>query len=117
MRERLHWVLGQLGSKLWLSWQPKALIDVNGEMMYPHFLNHFYTKLAGIQDRRKISDEFNYQPDWIIHFSAGNILHRLQLLIGSLSNLQVTRTGIRSQMNSNYGLIRLVTLELFALDC
>ena len=39
------------------------------------------------------------------------------LLIRSLSNLQVTRTGIRSQTSSNSGLIRPITLELFALDC
>ena len=40
-------------------------------------------------------------------------LHASKFII----NLQVTRTGIRSQMSSNSGLIRAVTLELFALDC
>ena len=38
-------------------------------------------------------------------------------LIGSLSNLRVSRTDIRCQTSSNSGLIRPVTLELFALDC
>ena len=40
-------------------------------------------------------------------------------LIGSLSNLQVTRTGIKAQMSLNLGRIglRLFTLELFALEC
>ena len=37
-------------------------------------------------------------------------------LIGSLSNLQVTRTGIKTQMSSNLGWIGLFTLELFALE-
>ena len=36
-------------------------------------------------------------------------------LIGSLSNLQVMRTGIKARMISNLGRIGLFTLELFAL--
>ena len=39
------------------------------------------------------------------------------LSVRSLSNLQVTRTDIKSQTRSNSGLIRPVILELFALDC
>ena len=38
-------------------------------------------------------------------------------LMGSLSNLQVTRTGIKAQMSSNLGRIGVFTLELFALEC
>ena len=38
------------------------------------------------------------------------------LLIGFLSNLQVTRTGIKARMSSNLGRIGLFTLELFALE-
>ena len=38
-------------------------------------------------------------------------------LMGSLSNLQVTRTGIKAQMSSNLGRIGIFTLELFALEC
>ena len=34
-------------------------------------------------------------------------------LIGSLSNLQVMRTGIKARMSSNLGQIGLFTLELF----
>ena len=37
-------------------------------------------------------------------------------LIGSMSNLQVTRTGIKARMSSNLGRIGLFTLELFALE-
>ena len=37
-------------------------------------------------------------------------------LIGFLSNLQVTRTGIKARMSSNLGQIGLFTLELFALE-
>ena len=37
-------------------------------------------------------------------------------LIGSLSNLQVTRTGIKSQMSSNLGRVGLFTVVLFALE-
>ena len=36
-------------------------------------------------------------------------------LIGSLSNLQVMRTGIKARTSSNLGRIGLFTLELFAL--
>ena len=35
-------------------------------------------------------------------------------LIGSLSNLQVTRTGIKALMSSKLGRIRLFTLELYS---
>ena len=37
-------------------------------------------------------------------------------LIGSLSNLQVTRTGTKARTSSNLGRIGLFTLELFALE-
>ena len=37
-------------------------------------------------------------------------------LIGFLSNLQITRTGIKARMSSNLGRIGLLTLELFALE-
>ena len=40
----------------------------------------------------------------------------LSPLIGSLSNLQVMRTGIKAQKSSNLGWIGLFTLELFALE-
>ena len=38
------------------------------------------------------------------------------LLIGSSSNLQVTRTGIKSRMCSNSGHTRQLTLKLIALE-
>ena len=34
--ERLHKVLGQIGSKLWFPCQPKALIDLLQETYYEH---------------------------------------------------------------------------------
>ena len=37
-------------------------------------------------------------------------------LIGSLSNLEVMRTGIKARMSLNLGRIGLVPLELFALE-
>ena len=37
-------------------------------------------------------------------------------LIGSLSNLQVMRTGIKARTSSNLGQIGLFTLELFTLE-
>ena len=37
-------------------------------------------------------------------------------LIGSLSNLQITRTYIKALTNSNLGRIGLFTLELFAIE-
>ena len=37
-------------------------------------------------------------------------------LIGLLSNLQVTRTGIKARMSLNLGQIGLFTLELFTLE-
>ena len=38
-------------------------------------------------------------------------------LIGSLSNLQIMRTGIKAQTSSHLGQIGLFTLELFTLEC
>ena len=38
------------------------------------------------------------------------------LIIRSLSNLQVTRTGIKSRMSSNLGWVGIFTTELFALE-
>ena len=38
-------------------------------------------------------------------------------LIWSLSNLQVTRTGMKARTSSNFGQIGVFTLELFALEC
>ena len=126
-----------------------------------------FVKLAGNQNRHKISDEFKLWPDRsYVPMSAKNIPYILtlsnilrlgvksqissnssqigsftsvlralektfqrlywendvsmlarSLLIRSLLNLQVARTGKRSQTSLNSALIRPVTLELFALDC
>ena len=53
------------------------------KMVCPPFLSHFdaiFANLACIQDRRKISDEFEFQPVWIIYYtpvSTGKNSHRL----------------------------------------
>ena len=39
--ERLHKVLGQIGSKLWFPWQQKAPIDIMGKTMSPPFYRLF----------------------------------------------------------------------------
>ena len=47
-------------------------IDLLWEKWYLHLFSVILLdlhQLAGIQDRCKISDEFKFQPNWIIHFS------------------------------------------------
>ena len=65
--ERLHKVLGQIGSKLWFPWHQIAPIDIMGKTMSPPFLCCFFIrsffKLAGNKDRPKISDNFEFRPD------------------------------------------------------
>ena len=65
--ERLHKVLGQIGSKLWFSWQQEAPIDLKwGKCRLRLFSVVFYRilfVLAGNEDMHKIMDEFQFQPD------------------------------------------------------
>ena len=65
--ERLHKVLGQIGSKLWFPWQQKASIDLQwGKRCLHRFSVVFYLILfilAGNEDMHKISDEFEFWPD------------------------------------------------------
>ena len=65
--ERLHKVLGQIGSKLWFPWQQKAPIDLLWGKWCLHLFSvvfdliHFI--LAGNKDMHKISDKFEFRPD------------------------------------------------------
>ena len=65
--ERLHKVLGQIGSKLWFPWQQKVPIDLQwGKWCLHLFSVIFYPILfilAGNEDMHKISDEIEFWPD------------------------------------------------------
>ena len=85
-----------------------------------------FVKLAGNRDRHKILDEFKFQPDRttpfeviLIKASGQNIDKRVNslVLIGSLWKLQITWTGIKSQMSSDLDKIALFILELLAIEC
>ena len=64
--ERLHKVLGQIGSKLWFPWKQKTPIDIMGKRCLHLFSVVFDPILfirAGNEDMHKISDEFEFRPD------------------------------------------------------
>ena len=67
MGERLHKVLGQIGSNLWFPWQQKVPIDLQwGKRCRHRFSVVFYPILfihASNEDMHKISNEFEFQPD------------------------------------------------------
>ena len=89
--------------------------------------------LAGNEDMHKISDEFEFWPDQTTDYgvscpwaskifpidlqweTAVSMLAR-SFLIESSSKLPVTRTGIKTRMNLISGRIRILTLELLALE-
>ena len=66
--ERLHYVLKQIGSKLWLPWQQKAPIDLQWGKWCLHLFSvvfdPFLFILAGNEDMHKILDKFEFRPDW-----------------------------------------------------
>ena len=85
-----------------------------------------FFKLAGNEDRHKISDKFEFRPDQITPYRVRcpwapekfpidlwweNGVSKLarSFCIRSLSNLLVTRTGIKSRMSSNSGQIGSIT--------
>ena len=92
--------------------------------------NRIFVKLAGSEDWHKILDEFEFGPDRTFHYRVirpwafsltlngeNGVSSFSQLLwIKSSSNLQVTRTGIKSRTSSNSGHIWPVILELRALE-
>ena len=78
----------------------------------------------------KVSDEFEFRPDRIIHFgitcpwaSLKKAIFDLvrsiapSVLIGSSSSLEVTRTDIKSGISLNLGQFGIFVLELLALEC
>ena len=137
MGERLHKVLGQIRSKLWFPWQQKAPIDLKWEKRCLHLFSVVFDRiffiLAGNEDMHKISDEFVFRPgritDWGVNCpwaskkfpidlqweNAVSILAH-SFLIESSSKLLVTRTGIKARTSLISGRIRLLTLELLALE-
>ena len=60
----------------------KLQLTYNGENGISVIFYRIFAKLADIQDRHKISDEFKFQLDWIIHFSVT----RLSLSTGNISH-------------------------------
>ena len=66
-RERLHKVLGQVGSELWFPWQQIAPIGLQWEKCYehssPYIFDRIFFILAGNEDSHKISDEFKIRQD------------------------------------------------------
>ena len=65
--ERLHKVLGQIGSKPWFPWQQKAPIDLQwGKWclhLFPIVFDPILFILAGNKHRHKIWDKFEFRPD------------------------------------------------------
>ena len=133
--ERLHKVLGQIGSILWFPWQQKAPIDLQWGKRCLHLLSVVFDPilfiLAGNEDMHKISDKFEFWPDWTTDYgvscpwaskkfpidlyweNAVSMLAR-SFLIKSSSKLLVTRTGLKAWRSFISGRIRLLTLELLA---
>ena len=95
--------------------------------------DRIFLKLAGNKDRHKFSDKFDFglglticfgvTCPWATIFFLQNYnwenVNRIgpSLLIGSSSNLQVTRIGMKSQKSFNSGQIRFFTSLLLALEC
>ena len=111
----------------------KLPLTYNGKNGVPTFLSHIYqifVKLAGNKDRYKISDELEFGPGGTFHYGVtrpwvfplilnwenGVSIFSQLLWIQSSSNLQITRTGIKSQINSNFDRIWPIILELHALE-
>ena len=65
--ERLHNVLGQIGSKPWLPWQQKAPIELQrGKLCLQLFSAAFdpiFFTLADNEDMHTILDGFKFRPD------------------------------------------------------
>ena len=66
-RERLHQVLDEIGLELWLKWQQKALIWLQGRKSCDHSSAFFFDRtffiLAGNEDIHNIANEFEIWPD------------------------------------------------------
>ena len=135
--ERLLDVLRQIGSKLWCPWQQKAPIDSLWGKWCLHLFSVAFDLilfiLAGNEDMHKISDEFEFRPDWTTDYGVscpwaskkfpidlwwknGVSMLACSCLIESSSKLLVTRRGIKALSSSILGWIRRPILELLALE-
>ena len=81
-------------------------------------MNSDFIKLTGNEDRHKILDRFKFWSYLTSHLGVAcpstvkkNDVSSFSQspLIGSLSNLQVMRTGIKARTSSNLGQIGLLT--------
>ena len=93
----------------------------------PLFPGRDYKWLVHNQDSYKISEDFEFRPDWTIHVGVTypwvpkNVIFDLVrsiaflVLIISLWDLQIIWTGIKPRMNLNSRQIGLLALELLAL--
>ena len=126
--ERLHKILGQIGSKLWfaLKWQKFHFFELEylwsqlanlDQILYVASLGvgkgclMFWGRLdqnSGVHGNRKPPLTYNGEND-VSTFSQ-------LFLIRSFLYLQVTRTCIKSQASSNFGQIGPLTMELAALQ-
>ena len=68
-----HLALKGKKNKLWLPWQPKVPIDLLWVKCYPGhsmFIFYWIFKLAGNQGRHKISNNFEFWLDQLLHFGV-----------------------------------------------
>ena len=122
MGERLHMVLGQIGSTLWIPRQQKASFHWGKRCLQASTstFDPIFVKLAGNEDRHKIPDEFEFQSDWTIYYGVicpwvlklfpidlygENVVSAIMssFVIRFSSNLQITRKGIKSWTSLNSG--------------
>ena len=78
MGERLHKVLGQVGSELWFPWQQIAPIGLQWEKCCEHsiaFISDHIFILAGNKDNHKMSSKFSKIRPWTAELPA---LERLE---------------------------------------
>ena len=76
--ERLHKVLGQIGSKLWFPIDSGFLLTYNGENDVSTFSRLFLIRsfiLAGNKDMHKISEEFEVRPDRTTDYGVNCLEH------------------------------------------
>ena len=134
MGERLHKVLGQIGSKLWFPWQQKPPLTYNGENNVFTFSWLFviwyflYLQVTRTCIKSRTSSNFCQIGPLTTELYALERSHWhwmgkmvspsfLQLLwIQTSSNLQEMRTCIKSWTGLNFDRIWLVILELPALQ-
>ena len=133
-KERLHKVLGQIGSKLWFPWQQKPPLTYNGENNVSNFSrllfiwSFLYLQVTRTCIKSRTSSNFCQigplttelyaleRPHWLWMGENGVSIFSQLLWIQTSSNLQEMRTGIKSWTCSNFGRIWPVILELPALQ-